>query len=136
MRDLPDLADAGQLNAAPLEVESVQAYVPSAELLVNATPATSSVDDEWLGEIELGEGMYVIDLVTLPLTTPLVAGARRAGATAVGGLPMLVVQAALAFEAWTGQAAPTELMRDAAVNEAERLAVEGDLDGAALESEL
>jgi shikimate dehydrogenase len=129
MRDFSAFTDAGLLNAAPLDMSTIAAYVPTAQVLVNATPATGGDDADWLGEVDLGPGMHVIDLVSWPLVTPLVAGARRAGAMAIGGLPMLVVQAALAFEQWTGEPAPTQLMRDAAVNEAERLANELETSG-------
>jgi shikimate dehydrogenase len=45
----------------------------------------------------------------------LVQQARAAGLTAATGLGMLVEQAALAFERWTGREAPRRVMR-AAVN--------------------
>jgi shikimate dehydrogenase len=56
-----------------------------------------------------------VDLVYHPLETPLLAAAREVGARPVGGLGMLVHQAALAFEAWTGVPAPVEAMRAAAL---------------------
>jgi shikimate dehydrogenase len=40
--------------------------------------------------------------------------ARRRGATVVNGVGMLVHQAALAFELWTGRDAPLAVMRAAA----------------------
>ena len=44
-----------------------------------------------------------------------IAAAR--GARTLGGLGMLVYQAAAAFEAWTDQTAPVEVMRQAAERE-------------------
>jgi shikimate dehydrogenase len=44
----------------------------------------------------------------------LLKAARRAGAQTLGGLPMLVYQGAAAFELWTGQPAPIEIMFTAA----------------------
>jgi shikimate dehydrogenase len=121
LRDFGPATDSGRLNAAPLEPVTLDILVAGADLIVNATPPASGDDAEWQAAIEFQPHHSFVDLVALPLSTPLVLAARRAGALAVGGLPMLVVQAALAFEAWTGQPAPTELMRDAAMNEAERL---------------
>ena len=39
--------------------------------------------------------------------------AQEAGARAVNGLGMLLYQGAKAFEIWTGQSAPVEIMRAA-----------------------
>ena len=53
-------------------------------------------------------------MVTEPLRTPLLEAADRQGATTLGGLGMLVQQAAVAVELWTGADAPVEAMRRAA----------------------
>ena len=52
----------------------------------------------------------VYDLVYNPPETPLLRDAARAGATTLGGLPMLVYQGAASFELWTGRKAPIEVM--------------------------
>ena len=62
----------------------------------------------------LGDGAFVFDLVANPERTPLVEAALARGLRAAGGLPMLVLQGAAAFELWTGRAAPAELMMSAA----------------------
>ena len=46
--------------------------------------------------------------------TPFLVAARARGAQCVGGIGMLVHQAALGFEAMTGVPAPLEVMRRAA----------------------
>jgi shikimate dehydrogenase len=56
----------------------------------------------------------VLDTVYHPLETPLLAAARARSVPSANGLGMLVHQAALAFEAFTGVAAPLEVMRTAA----------------------
>jgi shikimate dehydrogenase len=48
------------------------------------------------------------------METPLLASARKAGATVLGGLSMLVYQGAVAFELWTNRAAPFDIMFEAA----------------------
>ena len=55
-------------------------------------------------------GQTVADLVYHPLVTPLLAEAHARGARTLGGLGMLVHQAALAVEAWTGRTAPVDAM--------------------------
>lgn len=57
----------------------------------------------------------VIDLVYNPPETPLLRLAETAGAQIVGGLEMLIHQGARAFEMWTGEPAPVEVMRAAAI---------------------
>ena len=55
--------------------------------------------------------LTVFDLVYNPLETRLLHHARQSGANAVGGLEMFIWQGALAFELWTGEPAPVEVMR-------------------------
>jgi shikimate dehydrogenase len=76
-----------------------------ADLVVNATAAR----DEVL--VDLHPGQTLIDL-PYPETATAEA-ARRAGATVVSGLDVLVAQGAAAFELWTGLAAPVDIMREA-----------------------
>lgn len=62
----------------------------------------------------LRPGQLAVDLVYAPPLTPFLADAAAAGATTRNGLGMLVRQAALQFELWTGEVAPIEVMWDAA----------------------
>jgi shikimate dehydrogenase len=62
-------------------------------------------------------GTVVVDMVYKPPVTRFVEEARARGADAHGGLGMLLHQAALAFEIWTGREAPLEAMSAAAVSE-------------------
>ena len=81
--------------------------VDGADLVVNAT----SERDEVVVEVRAGQ-----TLVDLPYPeTATAAAARRAGATVVTGLEVLLAQGAAAFELWTGVGAPIEVMRDALV---------------------
>lgn len=82
-------------------------------LVVNATPVGTS--GERLPLPRLGPGTVVVDLLYRPDPTPLVEAGRAAGAAAYGGLGMLLHQAALAFELWTGREAPLAAMRAAAL---------------------
>jgi shikimate dehydrogenase len=59
--------------------------------------------------------MLVVDLLYHPSVTPLQLEARGAGATAFGGIGLLLHQAALSFEIWTGQQPPLEVMSAAAL---------------------
>jgi shikimate dehydrogenase len=62
----------------------------------------------------LGPGHWAVDLVYHPEITPFLAAADAAGARTVGGLGMLVHQAAAAFELMTGVPAPLDALRTGA----------------------
>jgi shikimate dehydrogenase len=89
-----------------------------ADLVVSAVPlGMAGSEDAGLpvDPADLGPGQLVVDLVSNPAVTPLVDAARARGAKAVNGLGMLVHQAALQFRLWTGEDAPVEVMRSAAL---------------------
>lgn len=88
----------------------------SIALIVNTTPLgmAPAVDQTpWPEGLKFPEGAVVYDLVYNPLETLFVNQARLAGLAAYSGLGMLVEQAALAFELWTGQDAPRPAMAEA-----------------------
>jgi shikimate dehydrogenase len=91
------------------------------DLVVNATPI--GMGSAPGGEVELpfsadqlGAGHVVADLVYLPRRTPLLELAAASGAATVDGVGMLVHQGAIAFERWTGVAAPVAAMRAAVLD--------------------
>ena len=63
---------------------------------------------------DIPSSVLVNDLVYNPMETPLLREAARAGASALGGIQMLVYQGAASFEMWTGQDAPVGVMLEAA----------------------
>ena len=54
----------------------------------------------------------VVDLIYRPLSTPWLTAARDVGANAANGVGMLLHQAAIQLELWTGIDAPIDAMRD------------------------
>ncbi|WP_195210612.1 shikimate dehydrogenase [Actinomarinicola tropica] len=62
----------------------------------------------------LHDAQVVVDVVYHPLRTALLDAASERGARTVGGLGMLVHQAAHAFRIWTGEPAPLDAMWTAA----------------------
>ncbi len=113
--DLKALAPS-VLRAEPLSQERLIERSRGADLLVNATPVGMVGQEDtsiWPDQAALPSRLTVFDLVYNPLETKLLGQARRGGADAVDGLGMLVRQGALAFEMWTGQEAPIEVMRSA-----------------------
>jgi shikimate dehydrogenase len=91
--------------------------LPGADILVNATSVGMSPAGgrSPVPARLLHRRTVVFDVVYNPMTTKLLREARAAGAKTIGGVDMLAWQGALAFEKWTGQAAPLALMRREAV---------------------
>ena len=115
-----DLAAAQQL--APLvrgtdalfeAVELAAAADQDVDLVVNATPLGAAA--EVPPHPAPRPGMIVIDLLYRPPVTVWQQLARQAGAEAHGGLGLLLHQAALSFELWSGRVPPLEAMSAAAV---------------------
>jgi shikimate dehydrogenase len=91
----------------------------TADLVVNATPAGMAgtpAADEWpaVAPAALSANHVVVDLVYEPRRTAWLEACAARGATTIGGLGMLVHQAALQIEAWTGREAPVAAMWAAA----------------------
>ncbi|MFB3737968.1 MAG: shikimate dehydrogenase [Candidatus Velamenicoccus archaeovorus] len=86
-----------------------------ADLLINATPAGAEGDP--LPLPPLGPGTLVVDLRYRPAVTPLLQTAKAAGAPAFGGLGLLLHQAALSFQLWTGTEPSMAVMSAAAMAE-------------------
>lgn len=85
-------------------------------LVVNATPLgmwPAVEDSPWPAALPFPRNARVLDLVYNPFETKLLKAARMQGLPAANGLEMLVEQAALAFECWTGVPASLQAMRTA-----------------------
>jgi len=107
---------AAALDGFPTEVAAVPfdaAADEPVDLIVNATPL--GAHGEILPLPRVDSTTLAVDLLYLPAITPLQASVRDAGGAAFGGLGLLLHQAALAVELWTGQPAPMEAMSAAAI---------------------
>ena len=88
-------------------------------LLVNTTPVGMSPNVDaspWPADLPLPPNTTVYDLVYNPRETKLVKDVRAAGLLATTSLGMLIEQAALAFEIWTGCNPPRATLWDAVEN--------------------
>ncbi len=91
---------------------------PKAEvdLVINATSLGLKADDDSpLDEkqFSLKRTRAVYDMIYGPAETKLLAAAKKSGCKTADGLGMLLHQGAKAFEIWTGQPAPLDVMRRA-----------------------
>jgi len=80
------------------------------DIVVNTTPIGLNDDEMPLPIASLPGNAVVLDLVYRPRETAWVRDARASGRIASDGLPMLVEQGAVAFEAWFGVAPSREAM--------------------------
>lgn len=110
-----DLENAG---GCPVRSGDLAAQIEGAmadhEIVVQGTPVGMYPRHE--GAMCIPEGMLrrshiVFDMVYRPLKTTFIQEAEAAGCTAILGSEMLIQQAALQFETWTGVPAPIEVMR-------------------------
>ncbi|WP_412069508.1 shikimate dehydrogenase [Rubrivirga sp. IMCC43871] len=84
------------------------AAIRDATLVVNATPLGMGGERMPVDASALHAGQIVYDLVYRPAVTPLLAAAQAAGGTTIGGLPMLLGQAAASYRQWTGRDFPLD----------------------------
>ncbi len=88
----------------------------SVDLVVNTTPVGMWPHPSLspLSESAFHPGQIVYDLIYNPRATRLLRDAGEAGSLCLDGLPMLVGQAAAAFQHWTGRAMPLAVVTRAA----------------------
>lgn len=79
------------------------------DLVVNASPLGMAGQPPLeLDFSHVPPGSVIYDIVTHPLDTPLLVGARERGLATIDGLAMLIGQAAIAFKRFFGQPAPRQ----------------------------
>jgi shikimate dehydrogenase len=110
--DLLAASDADpQLFALPPDDPDLPALLAESSLIVNATSIGWHGDQSPLPARLIPPSALVFDMVYRQ--TQLLRDAAARGARSLDGADMLARQAALAFERWTGQRAPLDIMRAA-----------------------
>ena len=103
----------GARTAVDLDGPAFARALAAADLAVNAT-TVGMVDPGATIDVDaLSPSATVFDLVYVPAETPLIAAARARRLRAANGSEMLVQQAAIAFERWTGVGGMADVMREA-----------------------
>jgi shikimate dehydrogenase len=95
---------------------NLQPLISNLSLIINTTPVgmAPNIDQSpWPENLSFPSHVAVYDLVYNPRETKLVQDARNQGLQATTGLGMLIEQAALAFEIWTGHQPSREIMFEA-----------------------
>ncbi|MDE2291904.1 MAG: shikimate dehydrogenase, partial [Elusimicrobia bacterium] len=106
---------AGRFGLAWGGLAEAAEAIPLAGLVVNATAAGLSGASPLPPQARFRPGAWAYDLVYRPRETPFMAQARAGGARPVGGLGMLVRQAARTWTLFFGETLP-----EASVAAAER----------------
>jgi shikimate dehydrogenase len=92
---------------------ALRSSLPGLTLIINTTPLGMFPDvgsSPWPEHLAFPSNAAIYDLVYNPPETLFARQARAAGLCAATGMGMLVEQAALAFEIWTGEIPPRSAM--------------------------
>lgn len=108
--------DSSKLEVIPLSPQALEWAGADSDLVVNTTPMGMHPNMEscaWPEKIALPAHACIYDVVYNPMETRLLKRAAAAGLPCRNGLGMLVEQAALAFERWTGYSPSRSRMLEA-----------------------
>jgi len=103
----------GGIETVALDSTDFEHALRSSALAVNATTVGMLDPGMTFDPALLPAGATVFDCVYVPQETPLLAAARARGLNAANGAEMLIAQAAIAFERWTGVGGMADVMREA-----------------------
>lgn len=101
------------LIALQLDRQSLARLTPVPSLIINATPLGMHPFEDtspWPEGLSFPSHAAIYDLVYNPPETKFMKDAKRAGLRTANGLGMLIEQAALSFEIWTGCTARRDSM--------------------------
>ena len=119
-------------NASECPIESgdlatdIENAIEQHHVIINGTPIgmypKNTEQSPFSGDL-LRSDHIVFDMVYRPLKTKLIEAAQAQGCITILGIEMLLNQAVLQFETWTGAPAPRAVMREALLS-----ALQGDSD--------
>ena len=95
-----------------LDEHSLEKEIALVKNIIHATPVGMhpNKDDSLIASELLHRDLSIMDIVYNPFETKLIKEAKSKGINAVPGYEMFVNQAAIQFEAWTGNSAPIKVM--------------------------
>jgi shikimate dehydrogenase len=101
------------VETVALDSDEFRDALKDGDLAVNATTVGMTQPGVTIPVELLPVHATVFDCVYVPAETPLLAAARACGLRAANGSEMLIAQAAIAFERWTGIGGMADVMREA-----------------------
>lgn len=101
------------IEALPLILNSIQGKLEDIDIIINGLPADPVDDDNnWIIPLnELKKDGLAVDFRYHPLESDFLATCKKSGLVTMNGLLMLIYQGAIAFELFTGEEAPLEVMK-------------------------
>ena len=103
-----------KVKALPMQSSKLKDIVGSCHLVVNCTTLgmrySAQAGQSPIDADLINQNALIYDLVYNPSETPLLQMAKELGASTLNGLSMLVYQGAAAFEIWTEEKAPIDIM--------------------------
>ena len=118
-----DLKNSMQANFSNIKINVLEHNyyddLSYASIIINTTPLGMEGTNEDISPLaqaameKLPNDTIIYDLVYKPRQTRFIQHAKNQGLTVIEGLEMLVLQGAKAFEIWTGEKAPVDIMRNA-----------------------
>ncbi len=100
------------LKARPWHDSVIEAELAKTDILVNASAMGADPDETPIPAELLPPDILVLDLHVVPEETRLLREAKAAGATrAMNGDVMLIEQTVIAFQLWTGETAPLDVIK-------------------------
>jgi shikimate dehydrogenase len=111
------------LRVIQYDFDHIAQLVSTIFLIVNATPVGMSPNTDnslWIDGLAFPKGAVLYDLIYNPRETMLAKQAHAAGLRARTGIGMLIEQAALSFQTWTGQNISRHVMFNAINSKDER----------------
>ncbi len=102
-----------------IKIEEVETVIDTLDIVINCTPVGMKGGP---GGVPIPTGLIsndliIFDIVYSPRDTPLISAAKNVGAKVIYGYEMLIYQGMKAFELWTGESAPVDVMRETVINE-------------------
>ncbi len=96
------------------DFESASKCIQKSRMVVNSTPVGMHPQihqTPWDRKSDFSSDQIVYDLIYRPARTQLLQDAESRGAMVIGGLTMLIEQAAAAYRQWTGREMPLTVVR-------------------------
>ncbi len=108
-----------KVSAGSLSSAVIKEKIRDSNILLNTTSVGMSpnINQSLVSSNNLKSDLAVMDIVYNPRETQLAKDAKAVGAKVVSGVEMLIYQGAAAFEIWTGQQAPVQVMRRAVLEQ-------------------
>lgn len=109
-------------KAEAVQIDKIDEVITDVEILINCTPVgmKESLDQSPVSGQLIRSDMIVFDVI-YNRDTPLLREAKKKGAKVIYGSEMFVYQGVKAFELWTGERAPMDVMREVIIQKLNEL---------------